>query len=475
MAANDGGIPMGRPYVSEMSRLESTFAWAQAVDIGNLTRAVAAATVFPLRAVGSGGSLTVAHAMQSFHRRYSGKLATVSTPLEASSDTLSPDVSNWLFSAGGRNSDILNSARNLIDQEPRHLAVLCGDGRSPLARLAKSHPFVDLLVYANPAGKDGFLATNSLLAFTTLLARAYTNSCGSIADWNMLVDVVGGLLSRDSPAVSAWRQETAHLWTRPATIVLHGPASRVGAIDIESKFTEAALGFVQLADYRNFAHGRHHWLAKRGNESAVLAFATDEDRSLANKTLNLLPSDIPRVRVDIPSSGTSATIASVVAALLITGWAAAGRKIDPGKPGVPTFGRRIYHLSVRRPSRGRRVCSLTRREEAAITRKAGNTTKRLHELNTLDRWRHALARFRNQLLATRFGAIVLDFDGTIVDARTREFPMTRDISDQLLRIVQSGIFPCSRHRARKVSSLRPAEMFPSESMVLYLSRLLQWR
>src|SRR5476651_652935 len=59
-------------------------------------------------------------------------------------------------------------------------------------------------------------------------------------------------------------------------VVLHGPSTLPAAVDVESKFTEAALGSVQVADFRHFAHGRHHWIAKRGRESAVLAITSND-------------------------------------------------------------------------------------------------------------------------------------------------------------------------------------------------------
>src|SRR5436309_5683347 len=98
-------------------------------------------------------------------------------------------------------------------------------------------------------------------------------------------------------------------------IVLYGPSLEAAASDLESKFTEAALGSLQMADYRNFAHGRHHWLAKKGPSTAVLALATQADSDLADKTLRLLPENIPVARIDIPQKGTRASLASLVFAL----------------------------------------------------------------------------------------------------------------------------------------------------------------
>src|SRR5207244_3270959 len=96
----------------------------------------------------------------------------------------------------------------------------------------------------------------------------------------------------DGPAVRAAAEIDRRcqvLWKRPTVIVLYGPETYPAAVDLESKFTEAALGSTQLADYRNFAHGRHHWLAKRGTDTGVLAIVTDGDRELAESTLTLLP------------------------------------------------------------------------------------------------------------------------------------------------------------------------------------------
>jgi hypothetical protein len=53
------------------------------------------------------------------------------------------------------------------------------------------------------------------------------------------------------------------------------------------------LGSVQVADFRHFAHGRHHWIAKHRGETAVLAMICDDDRQIAESTLALIPSSVP--------------------------------------------------------------------------------------------------------------------------------------------------------------------------------------
>lgn len=430
---------MARPYAIEMTRLAETFAWAATTDLKPLCQAVRTAGLLPLRAVGSGGSLTAAHVLAGLHQRFAGRLAAVATPLEAASAPLDPSVATWLLSAGGRNLDIITAAKTLILREPRQLGVLCGCEASPLAELCRKHPFVDLLLYPPPAGKDGFLATNSLLGFSALLTRAYAAELGTADDWTDAAQRLQPLLSEAEPAVEVWKAATAALWERSTTIVLHGPSTRVGAVDLESKFTEAAIGNLQIADYRNFAHGRHHWLAKRGQASAVLAFVTETDRALAERTLDLIPSDIPKAQIELVGGPSTTGLASLVAALRITGWAGFARGIDPGRPSVPEFGRKLYSLSLPRLRTRPAPEHLTSRQAAAIARKSGIEPRDLAASHEFNRWRDALDAFQSRLGSACFAGIVLDYDGTVVDTRHRFEPPSLKMSAELVRLADAGV------------------------------------
>lgn len=428
---------MARPYTSEMAKLSETFDWATGADIERLRQSVRIAGLSPLRAIGSGGSLTAAHALAAFHQQHTGRLAAIATPLEAVDEPLESGISHWLLSAGGGNVDILAAARALIRREPRQLAILCGREDSPLAELCQAHAFTDLLIFPPPAGKDGFLATNSLLGFTALLARAYATEFGVDDQWRQAADLVQEALGLASDITAAWEAEVAPLWSRPTTLVLHGPSTRVGAVDLESKFTEAALGNLQLADYRNFAHGRHHWLAKRGEISAVLALVTEADRALAERILDLIPGDIPQARLSLPGGATATALLSLIAALQICGWAGVARGIDPGRPGVPDFGRKLYNLPLPR-SRASAGATPSPRDAAAIARKAGVSVERLAMTGELDRWQIALDTFRSRLRDARFGGIVFDYDGTVVDTRDRFRPPHEPMRAEFIRLLDSG-------------------------------------
>ena len=428
---------MARPYASELADIPDTFDWAISTKIDTLRKAVCTAGLSPLRAIGSGGSLTGAHALAYFHQYYTGHIAVAATPLEAMDEPLDGSMSNWLLSAGGRNVDILKAARTLIEREPRQLAILCGQTNSPLARLCREHPFTDLLLFPPPSRKDGFLATNSLLGFTILLARAYAEEFSMGDQWNKAVEVVGRVIREVSGTVATWEHETSCLWERGTILLLYGPSARLGAIDLESKFTEAALGNLQLADYRNFAHGRHHWLAKRGEVSSVLAFITDADKVLAEKTLRLIPTNIPQARLVFPGNAIATTLLSIVAALWTSGWAGTARSIDPGRPGVPDFGRKLYRLRI--PFKRTAIWrDTTTRDAVAISRKAGVPLQWLAKLEELDYWQTALNSFRTRLLDAQFAGVIFDYDGTIVDVRERTCPPSRKMTAELVRLLEIG-------------------------------------
>src|SRR5258708_409045 len=156
-------------------------------------------------------------------------------------------------------------------------------------------------------------------------------------------------------------------------------------MDLESRFTEAALGPTLLADYRNFAHGRHHWLAEHGSTTGVLAFVTTEVRDVADRTLRLLPSDVPIVRVEIEGTRVRASIAALIVSMYVAGFAGKVRNIDPGRPGVPLFGRRLYHLRGLQPAPSN-VTTLSASEVAAIECKAGVNISTLQRQGMLAFW-----------------------------------------------------------------------------------------
>ena len=430
---------MGKPYFLELEQLEETYAFAMRMDIRRLIKAVSASIFLPLLVVGSGGSLTVARLIVSLHQRFARMIAKPVTPLELFENShLAQKTAIWFMSAGGRNADIQAAIRSAIFDEPQRLLVTCARTSSPLATFACKYNYTDIFEFDLPSKRDGFLATNSLLAFSVLFVRAYLDifdNPGKLPpDFRRLMR----LESSHDRFLSELRQQCHPLWDRENLVVLYGNRTEAAAYDLESKFTEAALGPVQISDFRNFAHGRHHWLAKRREISAVIALATVKDRKLAQKTLSLLPQGIPAVEFHFPGEHFVASIQAIVTMLHIVGLAGEVRGIDPGRPGVPEFGRRIFNLRMSTHIEADLpidTLAVTLAEQRKLNALPGSCYKQ-GQAGSL---RQAYQSFMKRLRGVCFSGIVFDYDGTLCDNRQRFEDLNEHIAKELLRLSGTGL------------------------------------
>jgi hydroxymethylpyrimidine pyrophosphatase-like HAD family hydrolase/fructoselysine-6-P-deglycase FrlB-like protein len=429
-------ITLGKPYWSELKRLPETFTWAKQADISQFARFVNSACQSSLVCVGSGGSFSAAVLAAWFHEQFTAQLAVPATPLQAAKLSSIRKSAALVLSAGGKNPDVLGVFKALLEHEPKTLGALCLALGSPLAELCSRYEFVSCAEFETPTGKDGFVATNSLLAFGTIIWRAYSELSGVAVDPELTLERILGATS----GLEEWSSNLAHecdpLWQRPYLIVLHGAAAtQAAALDLESKFSEAAIGSIQVTDYRNFAHGRHHWLDKKRAETGVLAIALDDEAVLAEKMLRLLPPDIPVARLRIGGSGAMSAIAALVSSLYVAGFAASARGIDAGKPGVPDFGRRIYNLNTWSSAREE---SIPQNERLAIERKTGRAMKTLASTE-LSHWRKEYNFFVNTLHETKFDALVFDYDGTLCDEPFRFKHLPSIVAKPLIALLGKGV------------------------------------
>lgn len=422
---------MGRPYEAELGWLDQTYSWACQVPIDMLRDFVRECCGLPLIVVGSGGSLTAARFAARLHQD-AGNFAKAVTPLDLAASPVR-DGGVLLLTAAGRNADIQSAFRLAATLEPRQLMAVCLQTGTPLARIARSYRFAGLQELCLPSGKDGFLATNSLLAFVTVLCRAYSDFATGQALLPAALPSLKDLLS--------WAQSSAApLLDRDTWVVLHAGWGEPAALDCESKFTEAALGHVQVADYRNFAHGRHHWVAKRGERTAVVALSTPDEEEAAERTLCLLPRGLPQLQIDTERRGSAGGLELLVRMLHIVGAVGRARGIDPGRPGVPEFGRRLYHLRLRSWEPTQAVRSpMSAHETAAIARKCDVARLDRLTMQEVRFWRRAYRTYVGRLRTTPFGAVVLDYDGTLCDPKERFTGPSEEIGKRLVALLRGGL------------------------------------
>lgn len=425
---------MGKPFLSELRQLDATYRAAHTMDLSALSVAVSETLRYPLIAIGSGGSLSAAHFVCHLHQLASGQLARPVTPLDVVMMLEEPgsrrsiiNSATMCFTAGGSNADINRAWRFLIDAEPRHLIALCARTASPLAKVAQRHTYTRIFDFDLPSKKDGFLATNSLLAFLVLMGRVYGPSINA---GSSLPPDVWDLLPKHGDADSALhnlRGITRHIFERDYLIVLYGCGMEAAACDLESKFTEAALGAVQVSDFRNFAHGRHHWLAKRGKQSSVIAFASDRDIEIAKKTVELLPSSVPSAVFHFPGSAVAGGIGAVLIGFFLTAIAGEIRGIDPGRPGVPPFGRKLYHLGLGVRKR------ISPSDKPSVRRKSDVCGVPCQKVMK------AHYSFCRALNAASFSGLVVDYDGTLCGPEKRFDALDSSIVRELVRLLRAAV------------------------------------
>lgn len=425
---------MGKPYQKELDQLPSLYGWAVEEKVDALSEALHTTRSSSLIAIGSGGSLTSAQIVSSLHQICFCKLAKPVTPLEGTHLSMLSDSAFMFLTAEGKNPDILGAFHLVARREPRQLILVCGSVGSPLAKQARAYRFVKVIELGIPTGKDGFVATNSLLAFTVLLTRAYLKASRIPSQQPPTLSLLLHTRRSLAETLVALKQTSLSTLQREHLLVLYGPKCQGAAIDLESKFSEAALGATQLADYRKFAHGRHHWLDKRKKSTGIIAFITPDDQPLAERTLALIPRSVPTTRVLIPHANTSGSLSGLVYGLYLTGFAGELRGIDPGQPGVPRFGRQIYHLKARK-TWAESYNGLGPVEAAAIRRKSRQDPHLLTHHGTIEFWKDQLHAFIRRLAQTRFRSMVCDYDGTLCEPGQR---IETDISKRLQSLLAKG-------------------------------------
>ena len=428
---------MGRPFREELAELESTHRWASNASVVSLVEKIQRLCPLPLFAVGSGGSLTTATVAATLFRDFTFGIGVPITPQElaANRGTLRR-TSVLIATAGGSNPDAIGALKTAAQSDASEVLAICTRVGSKLSVEATKFSNVSIEEIDLPTNGDGFLATNSLWASAVLLTRAFA-IIGHIpiALPERLPRLVGA--TRWDAFVDSVGKQAAPLWERETVIVLYDAASYPAAVDLESKLTEAALSNVWISDYRHFAHGRHHWIAKRRNQTSVIAFLSETDSQLANRTLNEIPDDVPRIKIELPN-GPLAMLIALAHVFPLTASAGKAKAIDPGRPGVPSFGRRIYRLNAYgkiSPKQNVKPSLQT----TAIERKTNIPIGGLVHRGKYLEWKHAYSQFIKRLQETQFRAIVFDYDGTLCDSTERFTGLRPAVSSELERLLDAGL------------------------------------
>ncbi len=417
---------MGKPFNEEIEYLPQSISWALTQDIKLLQRVVQGSSARQLAVIGSGGSFTAAAFLAQLHESFYGNISRAITPLEYVSQQIQPHSNKTIafISAEGKNKDILAAANTALSSVfPSFVITLTSC--NPLGKVCDTTGLATVIAYDMPWIKDGYLATNSLIAMMILIARAYRPKDD---DLNSFMSIIDGrwIKSRRQHLRDKGILQKLHP-LRPV-IVLYGQVGRIPAIDLESKLAEASLAVCQICDYRQFAHGRHLQFASSVTP-LIVAFTSPQDELLFAETIKLLPTDVPILEIKLPECADLAEIIGTIDVILITEILADCRGIDPGQPEVPEFGCEIYRLDVNELMPKKSISNTS-----AVDFKFGNITS-----SEIAKYTGYGIEFCKRLEATRFKAIVCDFDGTFCDTARRFEGMDIKLIPEFERLLSTGI------------------------------------
>ena len=424
----------GTYYDGELAELGNTFSAAMSANIEPLKLAISSAAESSIIGVGSGGSFTVASLLCNLHELYTGRVSRPSTPLEIiCNPTLAASSPVFMISAEGKNPDIIEVLERARRHSSRTVHVVTNRGSSPLMEHVRELPEVTPHVF-ELAKKDGYLATNSLLLDAVLIARAYGALHSEAVQFPESLDGlrIGGHSVQEwlAGAQAFVRQAVP----RKGLIIVFSPLLRPVAADLESKLSESALLYTQLADIRSFAHGRHLWLAERAQDCAILALVEPGVERLWARMQELLPSNVPVCTMPLGGGRPQDLLAGLVAQMRLVSLIAAEMGKDPAKPHVPSFGRELYYVDLSSYIPGPEDTG--RRGEQSKFEVLGARWPSIGSNGAMSR---ALASFESALALQPFRAIVFDYDGTLCSSQRKDSPPSGPIVERMMRLLDAGI------------------------------------
>jgi hypothetical protein len=421
-------------YDAELEGLPTTYESALAADITTIKAAIAGASMSSIIGVGSGGSFTVASLLCNLHETYTGRVSRPATPLEIiCNPTLAAASPVFLISAEGKNPDVIEALERSRGHSSRTVHLLTNRSISPLTECAEGLRDLSVHVF-ELVQKDGYLATNSLLLDSVLIARAY----GELdKDQNQVPPSMADLRLGEQ-TVDMWLSEAQNFVQsavkRKGIIVVFSPLLRPVAADLESKLSESALLYCQLADLRSFAHGRHLWLAERPNDCAILALIEPSLQLLWERMRAIFPPEVPTLTMSFAGAKPRDLLAGVVAEMKLVSALANTIGRDPARPHVPQFGVDLHYADlpnlIPTPRDG---------ENGSEHAKYEVLGARWPTVEHRGLMRRALDTFKASFEQQVFRSIVFDYDGVLCNSQRHDSPPPEPIIDRLIDLVEAGV------------------------------------
>ena len=387
---------MGKNFGKEIENLDIIYKSALKCDCSIVTEFIKKYRYTTFLLVGSGGSYSVACAMEMFCMRI-GIIAKCITPLELSQyESQIKDFAVVIISAGGKNSDSLNAYKYVSEFEAKGILSICMCLNSKLKTLQHRNTHNYFFEYDMPIHKDGYLAVESLISSIVILSKSFYEVSGDTF-----------FLQKKNTVSKTAGQKMNGFSNNNTLLVLYCGILKPVAIDMESKFGEAAISNTQILDLRNFAHGRHFWLENRKVDTSVIVLEDKRFSKLIESTINLIPDNVPILRFSIDDNNIDNLLIAYEFMFNLVNSLSLSRGVDPGKPKIPEYGKKLYHISYNYSNT--EFIKIARKDPIirGLYRKFG-----IKNVFNKDYYEYG-KEYYNRIINHPFRGIIFDYDGTL--------------------------------------------------------------
>jgi hypothetical protein len=363
----------------------------------------------PLYAVASGGAAPAAVLAAELHRNHRDSAAESMSPLRLVErlPKLAPGVV-MLFSARGKHPDTSFATKAAL-QAGHSVILLTQRSVNEIDRVYLS-PSVLVVTLPSPHGSDGFLATQSVAIMATVMLSIYGT------------EII--------PPAADFIKTPQRMHLRSRLLVVADNIGSAAAADIEARFHELGLADVQITDLRSLAHGRHVGLERHRERTSVLFLTSPKSIDLTARTIGVLPEGLDVIQLTTQQTGELGALDLLLQVMHLPVIPASEQRVEPARPKVPLFGRKLYHLNFKR--------SLAPYFPSPVARKlrsAGLTNSSV----ALDHYQTAFHTWRETVASANFKGLVLDYDGTCVGTKERlDLPLAQ-VQSALLQKLDEGM------------------------------------
>lgn len=336
-------------FENKIKQFPKIFDWVERQDVSRLSNFLLDNERCNRLFVASGGSFSAAVYAEQLSAD-KGIMSHALTPLlYAGSGFAHVAARTLLISASGYNNDILRAYDNGCRAEEQEVGAVVLSSKGRLQTLMQENDANNLFGFDIPTGRDGFLSSTTVLAFYTLLYRAFGHTELSSVSTDMSEkeqEEINGFVNRlKRISLDELTEHEAFLHKLEGVdsfFVLYSAKSYPVALDIESKFSEGAVGNTQLADYRNFAHGRFNWFTQRPGQTGLICLQTPDDVEMSEEILSMVPGHVPALRLRTSHNSQLAAVDLLVKEHYLC--SALGQRwgLDLSRPVVPEYGRILH-------------------------------------------------------------------------------------------------------------------------------------